>query len=220
LGMMIKSDPALQFTRLIMLTSSGSLGDSSHFADMGFSGYLLKPVSQRDLVDCLMLVLNNVKPGQHGAIVTRHELRERRARDRTQQKRYILVADDDMVNQKVARRMLQALDYEVDVVNNGREAIAAWRAGNYDAILMDCQMPIMDGYTATREIRQFEKGITHIPIVALTANAMKGAELECKQAGMDDYLTKPIDRARMEMCLQQLLATVDDQDDMASLQQA
>jgi len=219
LGMMIKSDPALQGTRLIMLTSSGSLGDSSHFADMGFSGYLLKPVSQRDLVDCLMLVVNEKPSSSHANIVTRHELRERRARDRIQNKQRILVADDDMVNQKVARRMLQALDYEVDIVNNGREAIAAWRSGHYHAILMDCQMPIMDGYTATREIRQQEKG-THIPIVALTANAMKGAELECKQAGMDDYLTKPIERARLEMCLTQLLASVDDQDDIASLQQA
>jgi PAS domain S-box-containing protein len=220
LGMMIKSDPALQSTRLIMLTSSGSLGDSSHFADMGFSGYLLKPVSQRDLVDCLMLVVNEKPAGSHSNIVTRHELRERRARDRVQSKQRILVADDDMVNQKVARRMLQALEYDVDIVNNGREAIAAWRSGNYSAILMDCQMPIMDGYTATREIRQHEKGTAHIPIVALTANAMKGAELECKQAGMDDYLTKPIERARLEMCLTQLLASVDDQDDIASLQQA
>ena len=220
LGMMIKSDPHLQATRLIMLTSSGSLGDSSQFADMGFSGYLLKPVSQRDLVDCLTLVLNSTNTGHHRSIVTRHELRERRARDRSQQKHRVLVADDDMVNQKVARRMLQALYYEVDVVNNGREAIAAWRTGQYDIILMDCQMPIMDGYTATREIRHIEQGGAHIPIVALTANAMKGAELECKQAGMDDYLTKPIDRARMEMCLQQLLASVDDQDDLANLQQA
>jgi CheY-like chemotaxis protein len=125
-----------------------------------------------------------------------------------------------MVNQKVARRMLQALFYDVDVVNNGREAIAAWRTGQYDIILMDCQMPILDGYSATREIRQIEQGKSHIPIVALTANAMKGAELECREAGMDDYLTKPIDRARMETCLQQLLASVDDQDDLATLQQA
>ncbi|MES1196054.1 MAG: response regulator, partial [Steroidobacter sp.] len=221
LGMMIHADPQLKGVRLVMLTSSGSLGDSGHFADIGFSGYLLKPVSQRDLIDCLMLILNDKKTGaSHGTIVTRHELRERRARDRVGNRHRILVADDDMVNQKVARRMLQALEYEVDIVNNGREAIAAWRTGQYDVILMDCQMPIMDGYSATREIRQLEKGNAHIPIVALTANAMKGADLECKADGMDDYLTKPIERARLEMCLQQLLANIDDQDDMASLQQA
>ena len=221
LGMMITSDPQLKATRLIMLTSSGSLGDSSQFADMGFAGYLLKPVSQRDLSDCLLLVLNGDKSASaQGSIVTRHELRERRARDRVHKKHRILVADDDMVNQKVARRMLQALDYEVDIVNNGREAIAAWRTGQYHIILMDCQMPIMDGYSATREIRQLEKGGAHIPIVALTANAMKGADIECKAAGMDDYLTKPIERARMEICLQRLLANIDDQDDIASLQQA
>ncbi|HVY22344.1 MAG TPA: response regulator [Steroidobacteraceae bacterium] len=217
LGMMIKSDPQLRATQLVMLTSSGSLGDSAQFADMGFAGYLLKPVSQRDLIDCLMLVLNNGKTRQQNAIVTRHELRERRAREHNHHK-HVLVADDDMVNQKVARRMLQALNYQVDVVNNGREAIAAWRTGNYDLILMDCQMPIMDGYSATREIRQLEKGGAHIPIVALTANAMKGAEIECKEAGMDDYLTKPIERARLEICLQQLLASSDDQDDIATLQ--
>ncbi len=219
LGMMINSDPQLKSTRLVMLTSSGSLGDSAHFADIGFAGYLLKPVSQNDLSDCLMLILNNTKPSSSSAIITRHELRERRARNRENNKR-VLVADDDMVNQKVARRMLQALHYEVDVVSNGREAIAAWRAGGYDIILMDCQMPIMDGYTATKEIRQLEKGTAHIPIVALTANAMKGAETECIAAGMDDYLTKPIDRARLEMCLQQLLVTPDDQSDIASIQQA
>ena len=220
LGMMITADPHLKGTRLIMLTSSGSLGDSGHFADIGFSGYLLKPVSQRDLIDCLMLVLNENHTGSHAAIVTRHQLRERRARDRIQQKYRVLVADDDMVNQKVARRMLQSLDYEVGVANNGREAIAAWQSGGYDIILMDCQMPIMDGYSATREIRQLEKGGAQIPIVALTANAMKGAEAECKAAGMDDYLTKPIERARLELCLQQLLADIDDQDNLASLQQA
>ncbi len=217
LGMMINTDPQLKAARLVMLTSSGSLSDSTKFAEIGFAGYLLKPISQRDLIDCLMLVLNNTKQGQ-GPIVTRHELLERRARDRDHKKKHILVADDDMVNQKVARRLLQSLDYQADVVNNGREAIIAWRTGNYDIILMDCQMPIMDGYSATREIRKLESGTAHIPIVALTANAMKGAEAECKEAGMDDYLTKPIERARLELCLQQFLAPHNDQDDLESLQ--
>jgi PAS domain S-box-containing protein len=209
MGVQIKADPALKNTLLIMLTSSGSLGDSNHFANMGFSGYLLKPVSQRDLIDCLILVLNDSATGSYNKIVTRHELRERRARDQSQYKKRVLIADDEMVNQKVARRMLQALGCEVEIVNNGRDAVAAWRSGQYDLILMDCQMPIMDGYSATREIREQEKGLRHIPIVALTANAMKGAADECRKAGMDDYLTKPIERERLEQCMDKLLAHIE-----------
>jgi CheY-like chemotaxis protein len=131
-------------------------------------------------------------------IVTRHALRAQRARGRD----WILLAEDNIVNQKVATRLLEKLDYRVDVVGDGRAAVTAWQKGAYDLILMDCQMPELDGYEATREIRRLENGAAHIPIVALTAHAMKGAELECLAAGMDDYLSKPIDKNKLEECLE------------------
>ncbi|HJY39164.1 MAG TPA: ATP-binding protein, partial [Steroidobacteraceae bacterium] len=114
----------------------------------------------------------------------------------------ILLAEDNVVNEKVATRFLQKLGYVVDAVANGREAVDAWAKGGYDLVLMDCQMPVLDGYAATREIRARERTGEHIPIVALTANAMPKDELECRQAGMDDHLAKPIDREELARCLE------------------
>lgn len=114
---------------------------------------------------------------------------------------YILLAEDNAVNEKVACRTLERLGYRVGIARNGTEALTAWETGGYDLILMDCQMPVLDGYEATREIRRREAAGCHIPIVALTAHAMKDDDRKCRAAGMDDYLTKPIDRARMQECL-------------------
>jgi signal transduction histidine kinase/ligand-binding sensor domain-containing protein/ActR/RegA family two-component response regulator len=113
----------------------------------------------------------------------------------------VLLAEDNAVNQKVAGRLLEALGYECDVAADGQAAYDAWASGRYDLILMDCQMPVMDGYEATRQIRAAETDGTCIPIVALTAHAMKGANEECIAAGMNDYLSKPIDRQRLGECL-------------------
>jgi two-component system sensor histidine kinase/response regulator len=204
MGRMIVQDETLNSTRLILLTSSGQRGDGQLFADIGFAAYLLKPVAQRDLTECLTLVLANTADSWHlqsQPMITRHALRAQRARTRNR----ILLAEDNLVNQKVAVRFLEKLDFRVDVVADGQAALAAWQSGNFDLILMDCQMPNMDGYEATRAIRNLEDGTRHIPIVALTAHAMKGAEEKCRAAGMDDYLTKPIDRAKLEDCLERLL---------------
>jgi CheY-like chemotaxis protein len=121
-------------------------------------------------------------------------------------KKRILIAEDNLVNQRVARHTLEKMGYHVDVVKDGHEAIDAWETGFYDLILMDCQMPELDGYGATREIRRREQGKTRIPIVALTAHAIKGADQECFAAGMDDYITKPIDRERLRRSLERALA--------------
>ena len=107
------------------------------------------------------------------------------------------------MNEKVATHTLRRLGYEVHAVADGQSAVVAWRDGCYDLILMDCQMPIMDGYEATREIRRLEAGQRHIPIVALTAHAMKDDDVKCVAAGMDHHLTKPLDRERLQACLDQ-----------------
>ena len=204
LGRIIVQDEALKSTRLILLTSSGQRGDGQLFADIGFAAYLLKPVTQRDLTECLVLVLANTAQSWHlqsQPMITRHALRAQRAQCRNR----ILLAEDNLVNQKVALKLLETLDYRVDVVADGLAAVAAWQAGKFDLIIMDCQMPQMDGYEATREIRRLEQGKCHIPIVALTAHAMKGDEEKCRAAGMDAYLSKPIDRIKLENCLEHLL---------------
>jgi PAS domain S-box-containing protein len=204
LGRMIVQDDSLRSTRLILLTSSGQRSDGQLFADIGFAGYLLKPVTQRDLTECLIFALANTAHSWHlqsQPMITRHALRAQRIRSSNQ----ILLAEDNPVNQKVAVRLLDKLDYRVHVVADGRAAVAAWQAGTFDLILMDCQMPQMDGYAATREIRKLEEGKRHIPIVALTAHAMKGDEEKCRAAGMDGYLTKPVDRIELEACLNRLL---------------
>jgi signal transduction histidine kinase/CheY-like chemotaxis protein len=113
----------------------------------------------------------------------------------------ILLVEDNAVNEMVAMRFLQKLGYTVEVARNGREAVDAWARGGCALILMDCQMPVLDGYEATREIRARERGLTRIPIVALTANAMKNDDLKCKEAGMDDHLSKPLDREALARCL-------------------
>ena len=201
LGQRINADPQLRQTRLILLTSSGHRSDGHRFAELGFAGYLLKPVAHRDLVDCLLLALSVAPEDWHTgtqSIITQRQLRTLRGRE----KRRILVAEDNAVNQKVAVHTLEKLGYRADVVKDGQEAIVAWESGRYDLILMDCEMPIVDGYEATRQIRSREQREQHIPIIALTAHAIKGAELECRAAGMDDYITKPIDRERLESCLE------------------
>jgi CheY-like chemotaxis protein len=124
-------------------------------------------------------------------------------------RRHLLMAEDNVVNQRVAARMLEKMGYIVDVVSDGHEAVAAWARGGYDAILMDCQMPGMDGYAATREIRRRESGGVRIPIIALTAHAIKGAEEECFAAGMDHHLTKPIDRDELRRCLERSCASAE-----------
>jgi PAS domain S-box-containing protein len=200
LGRRIIADPTLHATRLVMLTSSGQTSDGRKFAELGFAGYLLKPVGQRDLTDCLLLVLGIDAEEWHSRsqpIVTHHEILMHRAPTNKR----VLIAEDTLVNQKVARRMVEKLGYAVDIVNNGKEALAAWQSGRYDLILMDCQMPELDGYEATREIRRLEASGRRIPIVALTAHAMKDADVECKEAGMDEYLSKPIDRDQLQAVL-------------------
>jgi two-component system, sensor histidine kinase and response regulator len=205
LGKIILGEPALRSARLILLTSSGQRGDGRMFSELGFAGYLLKPVTHRDLTDCLTMVLGMQAEGWRMAtqpIVTRHALRSQRQREA----HHILLAEDNVVNQKVACRILEKLGYRVDVAPDGQAAFEAWQSGRYHVILMDCQMPVMDGYETTRKIREHEAGGKHVPIIALTAHAMKGADNACRAAGMDDYLSKPIDREQLQKALNRWLS--------------
>ena len=204
LGKTILGEHTLRGARLVLLTSSGQRGDGRLFSELGFAGYLLKPVTHRDLTDCLSMVLGTQAEGWRTStqpIVTRHALRSQRMLE-TQ---HILLAEDNPVNQKVACRILEKMGYRVDVAADGKAAFDAWQSGRYHLILMDCQMPIMDGYETTRKIREQESGGKHIPIIALTAHAMKGADNECRAAGMDDYLSKPIDREQLQQALNRWL---------------
>jgi len=201
LGRMIHEDPTINSTRVVLLTSSGQPGESSRFSRMGFAGYLLKPVSHGDLVDTLTIVLG-AAPADRDApkrpIVTQQELLAMRAREKRIR---VLLAEDNLVNQKVGMKLLEKIGCSVEIAANGKEAVRAWESGHFDVILMDCQMPEMDGYEATRQIRSRESASHRTPIVALTAHALKGADEECRAAGMNDYITKPIDSELLKACI-------------------
>jgi signal transduction histidine kinase/DNA-binding response OmpR family regulator len=200
LARVIKADPALARTRLILLTSQGQRGDATAAHAAGYVAYLTKPVHESLLYECLLAV--GKQPAQatvrddHSAsrtarseLVTRHSLAERNGKALAR----ILVAEDNVINQKVAVRMLEKLGYRADLVANGLEALEALKRIPYTAVLMDCQMPDMDGFTATAEIRKQEGTKTHLPIIAMTANARQEDRDQCLAAGMDDYLSKPVD---------------------------
>ena len=205
LGQEIKDNPRLSSLPLVMITSAGQRGDAVQMKKIGFAAYLTKPVKQSHLYDCLTTVLgHSAKPEEPSprALVTRHTLAEARKR-----KARILLAEDNVVNQKVALHVLQRLGYHADAVANGKEALEAVELIPYDLILMDCQMPEMDGFEATREIRRREGTARHTPIIALTAHVMKGDRDKCLESGMDEYLPKPIQPEELATVVQRWIKT-------------
>ncbi len=205
LGRRIAGDARFKSTRLVLLTSARGAKGVQDFAELGFAAYLLKPVSRQALGQCLSQILAVDASDWHQRtqpIIVTAAVSSAATEPR------ILLAEDNPVNQKVARGALEKLGYRVDTVGNGAEAVSAWQTGRYHLVLMDCQMPVMDGYAAAREIRRLEAGSAPVPIVALTADAMQGAEQLCRDAGMSDYLTKPFDRARLADVLARHLTRV------------
>jgi CheY-like chemotaxis protein/HPt (histidine-containing phosphotransfer) domain-containing protein len=207
----IKSHPLLAATRLVMLTSYGQRGDATNAREVGVAAYLTKPIRQSHLFDCLTNVVNqpSFEPGTKSTrlekpaqLITRHVLREKT----TMTNKLVLLAEDNIVNQKVAIRQLQKLGYRADAVANGREAVEALERIPYDVVLMDCQMPEMDGYEATAEIRRREGQRKHTIIVAMTANALQGDREKCIAAGMDDYISKPVKSEELAQVLQRVFA--------------
>ncbi len=199
-------------TRIIMLTSAGQRGDAARCRELGISAYLTKPIKQSDLLDAITNVLA-AKP-EHLTpphLVTRHSLRELPPPPGVVMMRplRILVAEDNLVNQTVAVRILEKGGHSVVVANNGKEALTTLGRVQFDLILMDVQMPLLDGLETTRMIRHQERETgRHIPIIAMTAHAMKGDREQCLAAGMDDYLAKPINTAELYALLQKHSATV------------
>ena len=198
----IKADQQLGRTRLVLLSSTAVRGQAAEARAAGFDAFLTKPVRQSPLYDCLATLLGAPAVESSAPLVTRHSLAEAKNARRHR----ILLAEDHEINQKLAVAVLEGFGYRVEVVGTGKQAVAAVRRGGYDLVLMDCQMPELDGYEATGEIRRGEAGGTRIPIVAMTANAMEGERERCLAAGMDDYVTKPIDRRRLAEVLERWLA--------------
>jgi two-component system sensor histidine kinase/response regulator len=183
----VRADPALARTNLMVLTSAGQRGDGERCRELGIRGYLTKPLSRADLLEGLGTVLATPAiTGGEGRteIVTRHTIAESRPSLR------VLLAEDNPVNQQVAVAMLVKRGHEVHVVSNGREAVATVRERDYDVVLMDVQMPELDGFEATQAIRAMPKGKT-LRIIALTAHALSGERERCLAHGMTDYLAKP-----------------------------
>jgi two-component system, sensor histidine kinase and response regulator len=172
---------------IVMLTSAGQCGDAARCRALGVSAYLTKPVSQHQLIDTVRLALG--RNGEQSAspdLITRHSLPVSRSELR------ILLAEDNVVNQKVVRRMLERLSHFVTIASTGYEVLSALEQQTFDLILMDIQMPEMDGFETTAAIREKEQTGARIPIIALTAHAMSGDRERCLAMGMDGYATKPI----------------------------
>ncbi len=208
LAQRIRANQAHAGIRLILMTSNPMRNDSINFFNQGFTGYLTKPYHVLDLIDMLALLLTEPQPG----LLTRYNLKERRNGEAPKERRKIqfgnsniLVVEDNPINQQVATSLLARMGCHSTTAADGEEAIRLVRQNHFDLILMDCQMPVMDGYKATQIIRQIEvqQGLRHTPIVALTASAINGDGEKCLAAGMDAYLTKPL---RTEELSQTLLA--------------
>jgi signal transduction histidine kinase/DNA-binding response OmpR family regulator len=174
--------------KIILLTSGGQRGDAARCRELGVAAYLTKPVRQSELLDCMVHVLGTSRSGVRAdTLITPHALREQK------RKLHVLLAEDNAVNQKLAERLLEKHGHTVTLTANGREALAALDRDTFDVVLMDVQMPEMDGFEATSAIREREQSSGgHLPIIAMTAHAMRGDQERCLAAGMDAYIAKPI----------------------------
>jgi PAS domain S-box-containing protein len=203
LGRIAMNDRRFAATRLVMMTSQGWPGDTGRLGRAGFAAQLLKPVRRPDLLDCLAAVLGAPAGAAGPRLVTRHSLRDLRAASVR-----VLLAEDNLTNQQVALGILRKLGLRADVVANGHEAIEALHRAPYDLVLMDVQMPEMDGLDATRAIRADGSGFLNraVPIIAMTAHAMRGDREECLSAGMNDYIAKPVTPVALSRVLEKWLA--------------
>jgi signal transduction histidine kinase/DNA-binding response OmpR family regulator len=186
----IQQDPALQKATIVMLTSAERSRDLERCRKMGLSAYMIKPVTQKELRTSIVTILSDTRPADDPRLARRATVATRSLR--------ILVAEDNVVNQKLAVSLLTKLGHQVRVAADGRLAVDAFQQAPFDLVLMDVQMPNMSGYEATAAIRDLERGTgRRTPVVAMTAKAMKGDREHCLAAGMDEYLSKPIQSQRV-----------------------
>jgi signal transduction histidine kinase/DNA-binding response OmpR family regulator len=206
LATQVRESPELASLRPFLLSSTISRRTVERARAAGFTAQLTLPARQSHLHDCILALLPeraSLRAGSASSAGTRGAGAALEARSDGRAR--VLVAEDNPVNQKLARRLLEKLGFEVELVENGLEAVKAMAAGAYDAVLMDCQMPRMDGFEATREIRRREGTGRRTPIIAVTANAMPGDRERCLDAGMDDYVAKPVKREILAETLERWL---------------
>lgn len=186
--------------KIIMLTSGGQRGDAAKCQDLGIAAYLMKPIRQSDLMDAILMTMKKHPDADAKApLITRHSVREARRRLN------ILLVEDNPVNQKLGAKVLEQMGHSVTVASNGLQALELVAERDFSLILMDIQMPQMDGFTATKIIRENEKKSGgHLPIVAMTAHAMTGDRERCLAEGMDDYVSKPINRKELAEALEKI----------------
>lgn len=189
---------------MIILTSVGSPGDAALCRKIGIAAYLNKPIKQSDLLDAILLSLGTEpQRREEKPLITRHTIRE------FKEKYTILLAEDNIINQKVAVNLLEKMGHRVKAVTTGEEALKALEKEKFDLVLMDIQMPKMDGLTATRKIREKEKKTKkHLPIIAMTAHALKRDREKCLAVGMDDYIAKPLKVEKLEEVISRVMANL------------
>jgi signal transduction histidine kinase/DNA-binding response OmpR family regulator len=196
----IRTDPQLSSAIIMMLTSAGQQGDAARCRRLGVVAYLLKPIVKSELLSAILGALTQKPGGSAPNLVTRPSL------PKISRKLRVLVAEDNPVNQKVVLRMLEKMGHLPTIAANGQEALAVLASDFFDLVFMDVQMPEMDGLTATKSIREREKQTgLHLPIIAMTAHAMKGDRERCLEAGMDGYISKPVSGKRIEQTIASLL---------------
>ncbi|MEO8035295.1 MAG: response regulator [Acidobacteriota bacterium] len=206
----VGNDPTISGTSLIHLMASNAEVNVAAMREAGINAYVTKPVGQGELFDAITLAMAHdalplSRPLSQGSRETRSMRAVTQVTPEMRRSIRVLLAEDNFLNRKLTMSQLEKLGYVADSVGNGREALEVLKRVDYDVILMDCQMPVMDGYTATIEIRRSESGTSrHIRIVAMTANALEGDREKCLSAGMDDYLSKPTRHDDLDQALQRV----------------
>jgi two-component system, sensor histidine kinase and response regulator len=200
----IRRRPELAAPTIMMLTSAGHRGDAERCGELGITAYLLKPIRQSELREAIARVLGAREPSGTIPLITRYSLQDARDPDTVLR---VLVVEDNVVNQRLAVRMLEKRGHHATLAGNGREALDSLAKHTFDLVFMDVQMPVMDGLEAVSAIREREKGTgRHQIVIAVTAHAMKGDREQCLASGMDDYLSKPIRPRELEEILEKWLA--------------